>query len=107
MITNKERQRRIAERRQEVTRLRADPDTPRKMFWLSFADETGNLGGCLVDDVVNIMDAVDKSHRLGINPGGEIMFVEVDPTVVPPGHPVNALLSMADIRAWDKRVVQS
>ena len=34
-------------------------------------------------------------------------IVEVDPTVVPPGHPVNALLSMADIRAWDKRVVQS
>lgn len=47
-----------------------------RWWWLSFADETGNLGVAVVpgDDE---MTAVLVSHNLGINPGGEIQMFEL------------------------------
>lgn len=41
-------------------------------WWLSFADETGFLGAAIVRGV-DAHDAVRRSHRLGLNPGGEVM----------------------------------
>ncbi len=40
-------------------------------WWLSFADETGNLGITIVQ-AEEFVDAVGVAHVLGINPGGEV-----------------------------------
>lgn len=45
-------------------------------WWLSFADGTRPkgtqfLGGVLIE-AKSFMDAVERSHALGINPGGEV-----------------------------------
>ena len=102
MLTEKERAERLAMFRKEAALLRADPTVPRTAFWLSFADADKPLGeqflgGCLVDDVVNLTDAIDASHRLGINPGGEVLSCEIDVTKIPADFPRNVLLSKADL----------
>jgi hypothetical protein len=48
----------------------------KKTFWISFAtDETGNLGCCIVD-AKNETDAIKKTWKLKINPGGQAMLTE-------------------------------
>ena len=46
-----------------------------KYGWLSFRDpeKNLNLGCCIVSDVQNFTEAIQKAHKLGINPGGEVM----------------------------------
>ncbi len=56
------------------------------MWWLSFCDPdapTGEqfLGACIVDAVDEIT-AVRVAHILGINPGGEVAFQDLDLTKV-------------------------
>ena len=68
-------------------------------WWLSFADGHGVLGAALVAGR-DFVDAVDVTHRLGINPGGEVAGMAM------PSRPVDAewtnrLLSLADVRAID------
>ena len=46
------------------------------IWWLSFADDDGFLGGCFIE-AADMLDAVTKTHRLGINPGGEAMGAEL------------------------------
>lgn len=47
-------------------------------YWLSFLDPDKNLNlGCCNVEADNAMDAVLKTHSLGINPGGEVMIWEV------------------------------
>jgi len=51
------------------------------IYWLSFADgrkPRGSqwLGGCMVE-APSFMTAVDKAHRLKINPGGEVKGSEL------------------------------
>jgi len=41
-------------------------------YYLSFASESGFLGGCYVQGV-GMGTAVQRSHALGINPGGEVL----------------------------------
>ncbi len=74
-------------------------------FWLSFADgdlPKGQqfLGACIVQAETNI-DAVTKAHLLGINPGGEVMMVEIESAgaikEILENHPLNTLLSKAMI----------
>lgn len=50
-----------------------------KWFNLSFAsEETGkNLGTCMLQ-AEDFIGAIGKAHRLGINPGGQIMSQEAD-----------------------------
>jgi hypothetical protein len=104
VLTDKQRAKRIDKLRQKTEALRNDPTAPRKFFWLSFADGKF-LGGCLVDDVVDFFDALEKTHRLGINPGGAVQGIEVPPELIPHGHPLNCLLSKADIDAIDRNRV--
>lgn len=62
-------------------------------FWLSFADpETGDNLGVNVVDALDFMDAIHKTHDLGINPGGQVLGGEIDPRLVPDAY-VNRLLS--------------
>lgn len=76
-ITDEERRRRIDAARAEVRELRANPNTPRQSYWLSFADSDlpkGQqfLGALIVDDCVNLADAIEQSHRAKVNPGGAV-----------------------------------
>ena len=50
------------------------------LHWLSFADAQGtgkNLGVCVVE-ADSFIGAVEKAHRLKINPGGEVQGATVD-----------------------------
>lgn len=50
-----------------------------KTFWLSFSGDGINLGCCIVDASDKTL-AVIKAHNLGINPGGEVMIIEMPDT---------------------------
>lgn len=45
-------------------------------WWLSFADDSGFLGACIVygDDAI---DAVRMSHDAKCNPGGEVLILRL------------------------------
>lgn len=65
--------------------------------YLSFADDTGFLGACVVEGDT-IEDAVANAWKHGCNPGGEVMAFPH----MPNGKdrwPKNQLLSIADIQA--------
>lgn len=44
-------------------------------YYMSFAGEEGNRGVCIVAAASDFL-AIQKTHLLGINPGGEILFIE-------------------------------
>lgn len=46
------------------------------IHYLSFADDTGWLGAIHVQ-ADTFIEAVTKTHLLGINPGGEVMGTEI------------------------------
>ena len=46
-------------------------------WWLSFAGTEGFRGACVVGGVHDIVSAVRVAHALGINPGGEVLAVEI------------------------------
>ena len=52
-----------------------------KTFWLSFCDtdlpEGQKFLGCVITRACTIVMALEKAHILGINPGGEVGFIEV------------------------------
>lgn len=51
------------------------------LFWMSFCDPTLPTGeqflGATIVEAEDSKAALRKSWRLGINPGGEVMFVEL------------------------------
>jgi len=96
-ITDTERRRRIDAAMQQVEALRADPSTPRVAFWLSFADDTGFLGGVLMTDCVNVADAIGQAHRDKVNPGGEVAAYEVPLAHMPKDFPTRTLLTKQDL----------
>ena len=104
-ITDEERARRIAEKRREMQELRNNPHTPRATYWMSFADATGCLGVVVVDDCVNETDALEQTHKAGVNPGGEVMTIRLPPSLPPEAiapmarTPRLTLLSVADLAA--------
>ena len=68
-------------------------------MYLSFADETGFLGGAFIP-AADIVEAVQKAWELGINPGGEVMGMGPGP--LPPAEWVGRLLSREDIAEFDR-----
>ena len=76
-----------------------------RWFWLSFADAElpkGEqfLGACLVKAVI-FPAAIEKAHRLGINPGGEVQGMELDDDAEPlPGWD-HRLLTRAECEQFD------
>lgn len=72
------------------------------MFWLSFADDEGFLGACLVE-AADMVDAVTRTHLQGINPGGEVKIVgPIPPGTMPESYPVGRLLAKAEIERLDR-----
>lgn len=51
-------------------------DMATKTYYLSFANEDGFLGGAMVEASSHV-EAVKVTHRLGINPGGDILVAPV------------------------------
>lgn len=83
-------------------------------YWFSFADSAlpkGQqfLGACMLevqtlpDDKDTVRAAVNKSHSLGINPGGEIQVVELPVDAAVHESWFNILLDKATIKAHDTK----
>jgi hypothetical protein len=80
------------------------------LFWLSFADKTRPkgtqfLGACVVAGET-MAAAVGEAHRLGINPGGEVLGVSIEaPTArLIPDSWKNRLLSKTECGDFDAEV---
>lgn len=50
------------------------------IWWLSFVDEGKHLG-CTIVEAEGMVKACKAAHRLGVNPGGEVMGIEMPDTV--------------------------
>lgn len=77
-------------------------------WWLSFADPrlpTGSqfLGVAIVEGPTYI-DAITRSHALGINPGGQVQSTDI-PVWVPPESLRNRLLSRDELDVLSGDVV--
>jgi hypothetical protein len=80
---------------------------PLTWWWLSFADGTRPKGSQFLGAVLvrahGTTDAVLQSHRLGLNPGGEVLSVQAPDGYEPNEKYVGRLLSKADIAEMDAR----
>ncbi len=47
------------------------------LFWLSFCDDK-SLGAAIVEGA-DLLEAIKTAHRLGINPGGQVLSVQIPP----------------------------
>lgn len=68
------------------------------IYYLSFAAETGFLGGAFVR-AIGPISAIAKTHDLGFNPGGEVMVIgptEIEGSLVP-AHLMDRLLSREEV----------
>jgi len=80
--------------------------TPARWFYLSFADDErgGFLGGIYIE-ANGPLTASRRAHMLSINPGGQVLTVEM-----PSGYPLpppeyrERLLTKAEIQALDDAV---
>ena len=68
---------------------------PKEWLYLSFADETGFLGGAIVQGWGTIT-ATFQAHNLGINPGGEVLCMDIPQDRVIK-ETTNRLLSKVDM----------
>jgi hypothetical protein len=70
------------------------------LWWLSFADGTKPKGaqflGVVILEAYGFTDAIDRSHAMGLNPGGEVMGDRVDPAKHP-AHLRNRLLQRDEL----------
>ena len=94
-------------RKRMLTMLAEERETkPLAWWWLSFCDAnlpkgTQFLGACIVR-AHGMTDAILQSHRLGLNPGGEVLTVQARDEFVPAEKYLGRLLSKADIAEMDK-----
>src|SRR5260221_7432566 len=77
------------------------------LFWISFADADLPKGtqflGAVVVEACCPLSAVQNSHDLGLNPGGEACLVKIpDEYVRPDAKWINRLLSRADVAEFDE-----
>lgn len=64
--------------------LTEEANQPEGWWWLSFADDDGFLGAVLTQ-AKGFINAVQKTHDLGINPGGEVKAVQLPDNIA--AHP--------------------
>lgn len=62
-----------------------------KTYWLSFVKQGKNAGICIVTATSSI-NAVKKSHRVGINPGGEVAIWELP----------NTQMAIDEVKKWGR-----
>lgn len=98
-----------------------------RTYYLSFCDDerpTGDqfLGGCVVrvedadaelmaievalrfpnaaEDAEWIAAACRKAHELGINPGGQVLSLDITDAPMPEGFPIGVLMSRAEMERF-------
>lgn len=72
---------------------------PERWHWVSFADDDkGGFKGAVVIKGHGMTDCLSKCHRLGINPGGQVLCILFpDGETLPPPTYRNRLLTRGDI----------
>ncbi len=65
-------------------------------YYLSFADETGFLGACIVN-ALGPTDAARQARLVGANPGGEVMITQLPDDVPLTDAMKNRLLTFQDM----------
>lgn len=98
------------ERFQQLMRLTADGQVPVEhagLWWLSFANDDGCRGVCMIEGA-SFIDAVTVSHRLGCNPGGQVVGVPIpaEGARKVAAHWKNRALTLAEMRAFDKEMLE-
>ena len=84
--------------------LAAEKSQPADWWYLSFADEGGFLGACVLR-APGMATAIQRSHQLGINPGGQVAGFDLGPELPPAVAGIgitDRLLSKAELEAIDK-----
>lgn len=70
--------------------LKNELECDEKCMWLSFVDpekpKAEQFIGVIITMAYGIISAVDKTHGLGINPGGEVLGCETDQNEIYPSH---------------------
>jgi hypothetical protein len=90
-------------------RLEEEKKRPKAWWYLSFSKNTGDpttgkwLGANVLFDH-GVVHAIQQSHRLGINPGGQFLGTKIPPDLIPPPEFRNRLLSEEDKRSMWKDV---
>lgn len=83
-------------------RLCEEADCDDVCLWISFCDIEKPKGQQFIGVVITmskgIAHAIDKTHMLGINPGGEVMSYETDSADIAPEH-FDKLLTKGDLVA--------
>lgn len=81
------------------------------MFWLSFADSARATGDQLLGVTIvradDMVSAIKVAHALGINPGGEVAGMWVDPDRVKSltfELPIERLLTPSEARELSRRI---
>ena len=98
-MTDKQFKARLAEiTKQELAK-------PERWHYVSFADdERGGFLGVVVIKGHGVTDCISKCHRLGINPGGQVLCVPIPDdgsVIMPDPDDCNKLLNKADVlRIW-------
>jgi hypothetical protein len=82
--------------------LAEEAEQPESWWWLSFVDETG-FRGAILTRATGFITAIQKTHDLGINPGGEVKGCPIPDEIIsasPYNHAQYAdqLLSRQDIK---------
>lgn len=73
-------------------------------MYLSFASDAGFLDGCVVR-AKSIDQAVREAHRLGINPGGDVLGLEVPAHMIPQPHYRERLMTKDEIRSMEREML--
>jgi hypothetical protein len=74
-----------------------------RLYYLSFASDTAFLG-CVFVEGRELVDAVRAAHRLGINPGGEVLGAPVPEDMMPPTSYRRRLLTEPELEEVDRVV---
>lgn len=83
--------------------IRHELQEPERWFWVSFADEDGFRGACIVR-AHGLVTATMETHRRGINPGGSVQTMPFPPSLEHLNFTewANILLSKADVDRYDR-----
>lgn len=71
---------------------------PQGTWWLSFA-ESGRFLGVVVTRAPSLVWAIRRAHRLGVNPGGQVLGGQVPDDLVP-ASVRDRLLCEAEAQEW-------
>jgi hypothetical protein len=95
-LTDEERRQRFGERLEE------ERGNTEKCLWMSFCDTDKPKGsqflGVVIMKTPGLAHAIDRSWKLGINPGGQVMSYETDGSDIAAEH-FDRLLTNAELVA--------